>query len=119
MNSPTLRDLILNMTLLNPGVLPSLYVSLHDADPMADGRSEAAGGSYDRQLVNLERAGVGIASNRNVVEYRDLPDIDVSHFGLWDATGRFLSGGPLVSVQRIHAGQALRWDESDLQVRVG
>ena len=121
MNSPTLRDLILRMTLLNPLALPSLYVSLHFAEPDADGRDEARGGSYGRQPVTLERSAVGTASNLNVVEYRDLPDVDVTHFGIWDSQvgGRFLSGGPLVSVQHIHAGQALRWDESDLQVRVG
>lgn len=115
-----MRDLVLRQTLLNRSILPDLYVSLHAADPHVDGRGEAKGGSYIRQLVSLDRSGVGEACNRNVVEYRDLPEVNVSHFGLWDARegGRFLAGGPLVATQRVFAGQALRWDPEELLVRV-
>lgn len=78
---------------------PTLYVSLHSADPGETGASEATGGSYDRQtgvtfnaaaLVSL----VPTIDTSSVVTFLDMPAGTWTHLGFWDATsgGNFLWG---------------------------
>lgn len=120
-NSDYLRDLVLRRTLLDAEQFDELFVSLHGVDPGDEGIGEVTGGGYARQLVRLRRMGPGMAANENTIEYDRMPAAQVSYFGVWDARegGNFLTGGGLLVSQSVRAGQALRWRESELVLRVG
>ena len=120
MNSLRLRDLVLTRTLLSPEIFAGLYVSLHAADPRDTGRGELTGEGYVRALVVLGKTGTAVCANTNALEYPDLPGGTITHFGVWDAErgGAFLTGGALTE-QQVFRGQALRWAEGSLELRVG
>ena len=120
-NSDYLRDLALKRTLLDASVFAHLFVALHQVDPGDEGVGEVDGGGYRRQEVDLTRLGSGTAANANVIEYDDMPRAHVGYFGIWDARegGNFLTGGILLVPHEVVAGQALRWRERELLLRVG
>jgi len=120
-NSAYLRDLVLARTLLSPDILPDVYISLHSGDPGEEGAGEVSGRGYSRQRVELGRIATATAANTNTMEYEEMPESTVTHFGVWDAQmkGRFLTNGLLTVPQQVFSGQALRWRPGELVIRVG
>lgn len=118
-NSVYFRDLLLERTLLD---LPDgAWMSLHTADPGNDGGAEVGGGNYERQMLSLVRTAAGTAANDNEVSFDGMPAVRVVSFGIWDSqvAGRFLTGGTLLGPVELGAGQALRYRETDLVLRLG
>ena len=118
-NSAYFRDLLLQRTLLDLDDGP--WMSLHTADPGNDGASEVKGGNYERQRLSLVRTAPGTAANDNEISFDGMPAVKVVFFGIWDSqtSGRFLTGGTLLSPVELGAGQALRYRETDLVLRLG
>ena len=88
------------------------YVSLHTGDPGITGASEAAGGSYARQLANASFAAAASgakATNANI-DFAVMPAATITHVGIWDAVsgGNFLEGGPLAASKTTNAGDTFR-----------
>lgn len=118
-NSPYFRDLLLQRSPLLDGT--GAYMSLHIADPSIDGRAELGGGGYERQRLDLVRTAAGTMANENEIAFESLPTATARFFGVWDAQegGHFLTGGSLLSPVELQAGQALRYRETDLVLRIG
>lgn len=77
--------------------VPTLYVSLHTADPGETGTDEAAGGSYDRQAAPSFAAAaldltIPTIKNSAGVTFLDMPAGTFTHLGFWDdpAAGNFV-----------------------------
>lgn len=99
----------------------SVYVSLHMNEPGEDGSSEVFGEGYARQAVAFEQARDRVSLNDGQTEFTELPDVSVSHIGLWDASrgGVFLWGSdrmdPAVGVPR---GGILRIEPGNLAIKM-
>jgi hypothetical protein len=117
-NSDHLRDLMMRRTFLDSEALPGLWVALHVADPGGTGEGELRG--YSRQPVVFAAAGTGIANNRAAMQFDDLPESTITHFGVWDAEtrGHYLTGGPLDMGLIVPQGRSLRWREGELVLRI-
>lgn len=120
-NSDYFRDLILQRTIMDQAVVPQVFISLHDADPLETGAAEIGGRGYERQEVLLERIGTGLAANQAAIEFTNLPRARITHFGLWDARdgGDFLSGGAVLQPQTALEGYSMRWRDGELVLRFG
>ncbi len=73
------------------GVAAATYVSMHTADPGANGTNEITGGTpaYARKQVTWGTAANGTRTITGSVTF-DIPSgVNVSHFGIWTA----LTGG--------------------------
>lgn len=72
------------------------YVSLHTGDPGTTGASEAAGGSYARQLTTWGASSSGVATGSEVT-HAGLVAASYGFFGLWSAVsaGTFRHGNVL------------------------
>ena len=94
------------------------YVSLHTADPGEAGASEAAGGSYVRQLGSFGAAAAGALDNDAAIDFTLMPACTVTHAGVWDAetAGNFLWGGALAANKTLNAGDTFRFPVGDLDV---
>lgn len=92
--------------------IQSSYVSLHTSDPGTTGAGEVSGNRYARQHINMTN---GI--NTEVVDFIDMPGVEVSFTGLWDAPtgGHFLWGGPLTTTKSLDIGDIFRINKGDLQ----
>ena len=114
------REMLLRHTILDGGVFPRLFLSLHSDDPGEFGASEIDGISYGRQVV-LFGNGSSQASNVNLIEYDWLPAGRISHYGIWDSVtgGRYLFSGELEVAQELQEGQALRWRPNELIISIG
>ena len=89
----------------------TVNLSLHTASPGDDGSNEVAGGSYERQEV--DPAGWSAAADKalhNVDEilFPDMPEIEVTHAGLWDGDGNFLRAIELDPPISCTAGDTVR-----------
>jgi len=117
MITTTLADRLLDSVLRNGQV----YVSLHTNEPGEDGAAEVFGDGYVRQGSRFEPARQRIAMNEGRTEFTDLPAVNVSHIGLWDAPtgGAFLWGSeridPAVGVPR---GGTLRIEAGNLAIKL-
>ena len=114
------REMLLRHTILDSGVFPRLFLSLHDEDPGEFGASEIDGLSYERQVIVFGN-GSSQTSNVNLIEYDWLPASRISHYGIWDSVrgGRYLLSGELEVAQALQEGQALRWRPDELIIRIG
>ncbi len=117
-NSDYLRNLIMRRTFLDAEALPGLYIGLNSDDPGSDGANELSG--YQRQSVTFGTAGIGRVSNRDALQFDDLPAATITHFSVWDAEqeGRFLTGGKLDVGQMVPAGHTLIWRAGDLILNI-
>ena len=119
--SPFFRDLILEHTILNPDIVNSRpWISLHTEDPGETGANEILSDEYGRQRVEMVRIAPGTMTNSQPIEFPTLPEARISYFGCWieETGGVFLLGGPIVGF-RVLAGQAARWREGEMVIRVG
>jgi hypothetical protein len=94
------------------------YVSLHTADPGETGASETSGGSYIRKLASFGAASGGAISSDAELEWLDMPDVTITHVGIWDAesAGNFLWGGALVASKDLNAGDTFTIPSGDLDI---
>ena len=120
--SPFFRDLILARTLMDESVMAGRpWASLHLDDPGESGANEMPQDeSYQRKQISIVRIAAGTLTNAEILEFPDLPEARINYFGFWmdrDA-GPFILGGPIVGF-RVLKGQAARWREGELVVRIG
>ena len=115
-NSPYMRDLLLTRTLLDRGVFPALFVSLHDDDPAGSGLNEV---QTPRRALTLARTAAGVAVNTEEVEFVSLPVTVVTHYGIWseERGGMFLTSGKWLTKQPVLEGQNIRLRANDLVIR--
>ena len=116
-NSDYLADLIMERVLL---AFDSLYVSLHGGDPGRIGAGEVQGLGYKRQQIGFAKASPRAVGNRDAIHYDDLPQSDLSHFGVWDASasGHYLTGGLMEFPLSVRQGQSLRWRANELLLTI-
>lgn len=102
-----------------------VYLSLHTGDPGDAGGSEveAGGYSYARKEVVLEDwttpSDKTVETNKEV-EWENLPDVTVSHIGIWDqvSDGNFLWSGELAESRSLTAGQHLRFKAGEITAEI-
>ncbi len=114
-----LRDLMLERVFVDTGGAPGgLWVSLHSGDPDDSGAAELR--EYERQRVEFGANGAGSVTNRSALEFGNLPDAIVTHFGVWDAPqrGRYLLGAATELGVIVAKGRSLRWREGELTLRI-
>ena len=103
------QELIVQRTLLDKELFPVLSLSLHDGDSGRDGQNEIGGGGYTRQEVQFMPVVGGTITNRNRIDFEDIPlNLNITHFGIW-SEDRYIMGGPWTLVER----------QRDLRVRPG
>lgn len=97
-----------------------IYVSLHTSDPGDTGAGEVSGGSYARQQASWNAATDPTITTAADVEYTDMPDVTVTHVGLWDSdsAGTFLGEGPLDQNKDVDAGDTVLIQAGDLDVEL-
>lgn len=102
---------------------PTVYVSLHTADPTDSGTgAEVNGGSYARKQVAFSAAvtnsGVTTASNAADIVWVDLPSTMLSHVAIWDSEigGNLLYHSALSASKTIVAGDGYTISASQLVV---
>ena len=91
-----------------------VYVSLHTGEPGEDGSAEVLGEGYARQRVAFGRARDRVSLNDGQTEFPDMPDVSVTHIGLWDAAhgGAFLWGSDRIDPAVGVARGGILWIES-------
>lgn len=77
-----LNKLLRNTDFTSPA---AVYVSLHNGAPGEDGANEITGGSYARQAVTFGAPSGGVVSNTGLLQWTDMPAVDLEGVGLWDA----------------------------------
>ena len=96
------------------------YMSLHTADPGETGASEAAGGTYTRQLTDFNVASnpAGTVTNNGIVDFTLMPACTITHVGVWDAVaaGNFICSGAFASSKVVNAGDTYRVPDVSLTV---
>lgn len=95
-----------DFTVTNP------YCSLHTADPGETGASEVTGGSYARQLMEMDAAHAtnGTTQNTNTEDFTLMPAVTVTHVAFWDASsaGNCLWSGALSASKVVNSGDTFR-----------
>lgn len=101
-----------------------LYVSLHFAEPGAEGDNEIDGGSYERQLVDFSviQGDLVQVQSTETLRFSNMPFVKLTHIGLWDARtgGNFLWPGALIDEtghmgsQQFYAGDRAEFSVGDL-----
>ena len=99
MITPRLKDL-----LLKP--LDGLMLSLHTAEPTLTAASELAGGSYNRQVLELARAEDGTHVNRERLTFLNLPGAAVAAVALW-SSDELIFSAPLAPMVQLAPGDGL------------
>lgn len=123
MATATLRNDWMDNTFSGDAITsPDTHISLHTADPGSSGGNEVSGGSYARQQVTASgwnAASDGLVDNANQIDFADMPDVTVTHFGIFDAAtgGNFLWGDELDSNVDTSAGDTVRFESGDLNVQ--
>lgn len=98
---------------------PTIYISLHTADPTETGTgTEASGGSYARQTAAFNAASAGSATNTALIQFSNMPTGTFTHFGIWDAltAGNMLYYGPLAASKTTTLGDTLVFNSSTLTI---
>lgn len=72
-------------------ILKKSFLSLHSSFPGEEGDGEISGRGYSRQPLEFSLAEAAQVRNTNILTFKDLPAVTVSHIGIWDAK----SGGEL------------------------
>lgn len=95
-----------DFTVTNP------YLGLHTADPGETGASEVTGGSYARQLMEMDAAHTtnGTTQNTNTEDFTLMPSCTVTHVAFWDAAsaGNCLWSGALSASKVVNSGDTFR-----------
>lgn len=107
--SDYLAKKFLDATFINAAfpAIPTVYVSLHTADPLGTGASEVVGGAYARIASTWAAAVLATHQNTTTVDAVFLAATadwgTIKHFGVWDAldAGNFLWGAILPTQQLI------------------
>ena len=110
-----MRDLMLRRSYLDKELFPELFLSLHTADPEETGVREVEGGGYMRQLIDFADVAPGTMNNVNRIDFDDVPPAPITHFGIWDAEGRFLMGERWTAVEQT---RDLRLRPGELVLRI-
>jgi hypothetical protein len=94
----------------------ALYLSFHTAHPGRTGANEFAGGSYARELIQLDAPTNGVTQNTDA-ESATMSAQTAKFWGLWNAVtgGDFLIGGPCTE-QTFTDGQTAELADGDLDV---
>ena len=73
------------------------YVSLHSADPGANGASELSGGTYARVAVAWGAPSGGVVANTGALSINLPASTTASYYGIWSASsaGTYYIGGAL------------------------
>lgn len=113
-----LLDLVLNAVPFTPPA--ALYVSLHTANPGETGANEVASGGYGRRLATFTNAAAGESETDAAVVFVNMPQVTVTHVGIWDALtgGNILLSDALVSVKALSSGDSFEFDPGALEVRL-
>lgn len=107
--------------------ITTVYVSLHNGDPGADGSNELTGGSYARQQVNhagWNAAAVATEGSEcttiSDLTFSNLLANTITHVGIWDALsgGNFLQGGETIQDTVIGGGGSFVLTAGFLSARV-
>ena len=111
--------MVLQERIMNDAFGLFVNVSLHDGDPGRNGASEIAG--VGRQAARFHRGDGARGSRQNAEEVRftNMPDITVTHFGLWGASGEFLWGGAFEPKMKYGAGDAAWLPVGSISVSLG
>lgn len=95
----------------------TIHISLHTADPGADGSNEVSGGSYVRKSATFSVATAGSSANTNAVVWTGMPASTITHCGIW-RDGTFMAGSPLTSSRTLQNGDGFFFAEAAIQVTV-
>ena len=87
------------------------YMSLHTFDPGKDGGNEVG----KRQLTNFTIS-TNKVTNKDIVEFPDMPKSTITHVGIWDANGNFIWGGSFVKPKSLDEGDTYRVPNDTLTV---
>ena len=104
------------------GLLDTVYISLHTADPGDTGTDEVSGGSYARESASFTQSGSNptTASNSGVIQFTQATALwgTITHFGIWSAasSGDFLGSGAVDVSREIDTGDIARWEIGTLDV---
>lgn len=104
------------------GLLDTVFLSLHTADPSTTGANEVSGGSYARLATAFTQTGSNptTAANSAVEQFTQATASwgTITHFGLWTAAsgGSFLGGGAVSVAKAIAIGDIARWEIGALEV---
>jgi hypothetical protein len=85
----------------------AVRLSLHSADPGANGANEVTGGSpaYARKSITWSaNSPAGATSNANQIVF-DVPAGNLTHAGLWNAAGDTFYGGQALSTPETFSSQ--------------
>jgi hypothetical protein len=95
-----------------------VWVSLHRDDPGLQGQAEILGGQYERQLASFQPPSGGYLINAGAYDFDDLPEVTLTHAGLWDAAsaGNFLWGVKLTREKRLDWGDSFRIARGNLSI---
>lgn len=109
--SPQMRNKILDL-------LDGCYLSLHEGDPGVAGGNELAGAGYGRLKSPLAPARGANKTNLGPIQFADLPDSTVTHFGFWTAPegGEFLLGAELATSIEAPTGSTIIFPPNTLTV---
>ena len=117
------RNKILDHMLRGQAFAPptAVYVSLHTGAPDDRGSLEVAGGDYAREPVRFGNPAEGLIENTEGVEWPNMPKVNVSHVGLWDAAtgGNLLWSGQQAPARALLDGDAYRIPAFALTVEIG
>lgn len=104
------------------GLLSSVFVSLHTADPATTGAGEVTGGSYTRMAAAFTNSGANptTAANSSAIQFPQATADwgNITHFGIWSAAtgGQFLGGDAVVVPKEVLNSDIARWDTGQLKV---
>lgn len=117
---------LLDHTLRNEAApaVPNVYVSLHSSDPGETGANElvGTGNGYLRASGAFSSASAGASANTNLLAWTNLPSGNISHCGLWNASGNgagngtFLGGGAFSQTRNVFGGDGFNVAIGDLDV---
>ena len=116
-----LENKILNAVLRRtPFDVKDVFVSLHTRDSAKDGGGEVEGNQYARQAAMFLDATEGMTGMGGVLDFDEMPDVTVTHVGLWDAEqgGNFLWGGALVEAREVQHGDMFRMPQGNIVVSI-
>ncbi|HEX2656117.1 MAG TPA: hypothetical protein VHN11_21045 [Xanthobacteraceae bacterium] len=96
-----------------------MFVSLHSADPGANGTNEIA--MARKSTEKLFGGGVaGVSASAREVMFDEMPSTDVTHVGLWDSSrgGKLLAAAELPKKKTVESGDALRFSAAKLVLHI-
>ena len=120
-NSSYLNRTMIDGSLMNKKKISNLYISLHDDEVGLYGDNELIDDNYKRQTISLKHITSGSVQNTNIIEFDNMPESEITHFGVWDSerNGEFLLGDRLALPSHSKRGQAPRWRPGQFTYKLG